>query len=167
MKTLKTSENERSAHSSACDQNSRVDSEIHNTPKRRIIAENFALEMAPIFDDIRKKGARTLQEVADELNNQGIKTSYGRNNWTVSNVRLIDKNIRNVRQKGTSKLHDEMIRFMDSQIKLVDQIKKTDLENPDEIAEMLNSIGSRTVYGTLWSPESVRRMNAYLSHSTN
>ena len=49
-------------------------------------ADEFALSLAPVVEDIRAAGQTSLRAVAAELNDRGIETRRGRT-WHVSNVR--------------------------------------------------------------------------------
>jgi DNA invertase Pin-like site-specific DNA recombinase len=49
-------------------------------------ADRFARDLAPVVEDIRANGARSLRAIAVELNARGMLTRRG-GRWQVSNVR--------------------------------------------------------------------------------
>ena len=58
-------------------------------PLRAAVQENaaaFAEELAPVVEDIRRRGHVTLRAIASELNARGIRTRRG-GRWQVSNVK--------------------------------------------------------------------------------
>ena len=60
---------------------------------RKAVSDSFAMELAPIIKDVRSKGAKTLQDVADKLTELGIKTLSGYDQWHPASVRHIEKKI--------------------------------------------------------------------------
>ena len=60
-------------------------------------ANEFAVSMRPVVKKIQKGGAETYQDIANNLNNQGFKSRYGRT-WHPSNVRNLVLKIAELKQ---------------------------------------------------------------------
>ncbi|WP_394972568.1 hypothetical protein [uncultured Croceitalea sp.] len=56
------------------------------------MADRFALQMKPVFDELEERGFNTLQEKVDKLNEDQIKTARGKK-WHIATVRRIQKRI--------------------------------------------------------------------------
>ena len=54
-------------------------------------AEKFRREIMPIINNIRAKGAKTNQEIADALSDLNVKTAMGKSKWFESTVRNVIK----------------------------------------------------------------------------
>ena len=65
----------------------------HRTSTRTSAADNFAVRLAPVIQDIKDNGARTLQGIADKLTELGIKTISGYDQWHPATVRHVEKRI--------------------------------------------------------------------------
>lgn len=52
-------------------------------------ANEHAVEVGPVLDQLEKYGCTTLQQIADGLQARGVKTSRGNEKWSVSAVRNV------------------------------------------------------------------------------
>ncbi len=61
---------------------------------RRVLADQFAANLLPIVERIRRDGVTTLKGIADALNTRGVKTSRG-GGWDPTTVkRLLARGVR-------------------------------------------------------------------------
>lgn len=60
------------------------------TAKRSELASKWAADVLPVIEHIRKSGAVTLRQIADELNARGIETRLG-GEWTATQVMRVLK----------------------------------------------------------------------------
>ena len=67
--------------------------------KRSIPADNFAMKLAPVLQEIRRTGPKTLLEIANKLTELGITTTEG-GKWHPATVRSLENRIIKITSKN-------------------------------------------------------------------